>query len=116
MVKREDIADVLVIGAGASGSAFTWSLSQAGIRVVCLDQGGWVPLDAYPTSEPDSQLHWQTDFHPNPNVRGLPEDYPVNEDETPIAPLMYNAVGGSTIHWGSHFPRFHPSDFCVKTP
>lgn len=28
---------------------------------------------------------------------------------------MYNAVGGSTIHWGSHFPRFHPSDFCVKT-
>ena len=115
MAKREDIADVLVIGAGASGGAFTWSLSQAGIRVVCLDQGGWVPLDAYPTSEPDSLLHWQTDFHPNPNVRGLPEDYPVNEDETPIAPLMYNAVGGSTIHWGSHFPRFHPSDFCVKT-
>jgi choline dehydrogenase-like flavoprotein len=28
---------------------------------------------------------------------------------------MYNAVGGSTIHWGSHFPRFHPSDFCLKT-
>ena len=28
---------------------------------------------------------------------------------------MYNAVGGSTIHWGSHFPRFHPSDFRVKT-
>ena len=28
---------------------------------------------------------------------------------------MYNAVGGSTIHWGSHFPRFHPSDFALKS-
>ncbi|GIS93422.1 MAG: hypothetical protein CM1200mP22_06590 [Dehalococcoidia bacterium] len=28
---------------------------------------------------------------------------------------MYNAVGGSLIHWGAHFPRFHPSDFRVKT-
>ena len=28
---------------------------------------------------------------------------------------MYNAVGGSTIHWSAHFPRFHPSDFRTKT-
>ena len=28
---------------------------------------------------------------------------------------MYNAVGGSTIHWQGIFPRFHPSDFKVKT-
>ena len=110
-----DIADVLVIGAGASGSAFTWSLSQAGIKVVCLEQGGWVPRDAFPATNPDSMLWTQTDFHADPNVRRLPEDYPVNDSETPIAPLMYNAVGGSTIHWGSHIPRFHPSDFRVRT-
>ena len=29
--------DVLVIGAGASGGAFTWSLSEAGIKVMCLE-------------------------------------------------------------------------------
>ena len=115
MATDRDIADVLVIGAGASGAAFTWSMSQAGIKVVCLEQGGWVPPDAFPTSEPDAQIHWQTDFHPNPNVRGLPEDYPLNESETPISPLMFNAVGGSTIHWGSHIPRFHPSDFRLQT-
>ena len=108
MANRHDEADVLVIGAGASGGAFTWSLTLAGIKVVCLEQGGWVPLDVFSTSEPDAQIHWQTDFHSNPNVRGLPEDYPVNEDETPISPLMYNAVGGSTIHWGSHFPASIP--------
>ena len=115
MASRHDEADVLVIGAGASGAAFTWSLTLAGIKVVCLEQGGWVPLDVFSTSEPDAQIHWQTDFHSNPNVRGLPEDYPVNEADTPISPLMYNAVGGSTIHWGSHFPRFHPSDFVLKS-
>jgi choline dehydrogenase-like flavoprotein len=115
MANSNDIADVLVIGAGASGAAFTWSLSQAGIKVVCLEQGGWVPLNAFPTNQPDTQLHTLSDFHPEPNVRRLPEDYPINDQETPIAPLMYNAVGGSTIHWGSHFPRFHPSDFRVKT-
>ena len=29
--------------------------------------------------------------------------------------MMYNAVGGSTVHWGAHSPRFHPSDFRVRT-
>jgi choline dehydrogenase-like flavoprotein len=115
MANRDDVADVLVIGAGASGAAFIWSLTQAGAKVVCLEQGGWMPLDAFPTSDPEAQTHWQTDFHPNPNFRHLPEDYPVNEVDTPIAPLMYNGVGGSTIHWGSHFPRLHPSDFRLKT-
>jgi choline dehydrogenase-like flavoprotein len=28
---------------------------------------------------------------------------------------MFNAVGGSTIHWSAHFPRFHPSDFRVRS-
>ena len=115
MAKNEGIADVVVVGAGASGAAFTWILAQAGINVVCLEQGGWVAEDAFPTSDADAQIHLQTDFHPDPGFRGLPADYPVNETETPIAPLMYNAVGGSLIHWGAHFPRFHPSDFRVKT-
>ena len=115
MANSEEIADVLVIGAGASGAAFTWSLAQAGIKVVCLEQGGWAPIDLFPTSEPGAPIHLQTDFHSDPTFRGLPEDYPINEAETPIAPLMYNAVGGSLIHWGAHCPRFHPSDFRVKT-
>ena len=110
-----DAVDVLVIGAGASGGAFAWSLSEAGIQVMCLEQGGWVDPEAYPTTEDDWELHRLTDYNPDPNLRALPEDYPVNNSESPIDPLMYNAVGGSTIHWSAHFPRFHPSDFRVKT-
>ena len=115
MPTTQDLPDVLVIGAGASGAAFVWSLAQAGINVLCLEQGDWLPQDAFPAHTPDGLLRWQTDFHPDPSVRKLPQDYPVNSDASPIAPYMYNAVGGSTVHYGSHYPRFHPSDFRVRT-
>jgi choline dehydrogenase-like flavoprotein len=107
--------DVLVVGAGAAGAAFAWRLSQAGIRVLCLEQGDWVDRRAYPADRDDWEIHRQTDFNPDPNGRRLPVDYPVNDSDSPIAPLMYNAVGGSTIHWSAHFPRFRPSDFAVRT-
>ena len=115
MSNESDRVDVLVVGAGASGAAFVWSLAEAGMEVMCLDQGGWVDPASYPSTEDDWEIHRQTDFNADPNFRRLPEDYPVNDSESPIAPLMYNAVGGSTIHWAAHFPRFHPSDFRVRT-
>lgn len=115
MTNNGDTVDVLVIGAGASGAAFAWSLAESGINVMCLEQGGWLDPHDYPTTRPDWEIHRQTDSHPDPNVRQLDQDYPVNDIESPIAPLMYNAVGGSTIHWGVEFPRLHPSDFRVKS-
>ncbi len=115
MAQSNDIVDVLVIGAGASGAALTWSLTQADIQVLCLEQGGWLDPKAFPVTEHEWEVHWQTDFNPDPNFRKLPQDYPVNNVESVIAPYMYSAVGGSTIHWGSHFPRLHPSDFRVRT-
>ena len=115
MASGSRTVDVLVVGAGASGGAFTWSLADAGIDVMCLDQGGWLDPRAYPTTQDDWEIHRQTDFNPDPNVRRLAQDYPVNDTESPISPLMYNAVGGSTIHWSAHFPRLHPSDFRVKS-
>lgn len=112
---NNDIPDVLIIGAGATGSAVAWSLSEANISVMCLDQGDWIKPSQYHTNEPDWELSRWSDFHPDPNHRGLSVDYPIDNEESPIAPLMYNAVGGSTIHWGAHFPRFHPSDFKVRS-
>ena len=88
---------------------------RAGIGVVCLEQGDWVDPRAYPHWQPDWELRRLTDWSPEPNVRRLPQDYPVNDAASPIAPLMFNAVGGSTIHWSAHFPRLRPSDFRVRT-
>lgn len=112
----DNVSEVLVVGAGASGAAFAWSLTEAGFNVTCLEQGDWLNPDTdYSTDKPDWEIHRQTDFNPNPNFRNLKSDYPVNDSDSPIAPLMYNAVGGSTIHWSAHFPRMKPSDFKVRT-
>jgi len=111
----DDRIDVVVIGAGAAGAAVAWRLARAGIGVVCLEQGDWVDPRAYPHWRADWELHRNTDWSAEPNVRRLPQDYPVNDAASPIAPLMYNAVGGSTIHWSAHFPRFRPSDFRVRS-
>ncbi len=109
------MADVLIIGAGASGGASAWRLAQDGFDVVCLEQGRWQRPEDYPTTRNDWELKARTTWNIDPNFRGLPEDYPVNDRESDISPLMFNAVGGSTIHWTAHTPRFHPSDFRVKS-
>ncbi|MFN8525071.1 MAG: GMC family oxidoreductase [Chloroflexota bacterium] len=110
-----DEPDALIIGAGASGAAVAWFLAREGWRVVCLEQGGWVDLKSTPPWQQDWELRRLGDFSANPNVRRLREDYPVNDTESAFSPLMFNAVGGSTIHWSAHFPRYHPSDFKVRS-
>lgn len=110
-----DEPDVVIVGAGASGAAVAWSLAEAGFRVVCLEQGDWVPPEALPHTREDWELHRLTDFNADPNVRCLPADYPVNDAASTYTPLMFNAVGGSTVHWSAHFPRYHPSDFRVRS-
>jgi choline dehydrogenase-like flavoprotein len=107
--------EVVVIGAGAAGGAFAWRLASAGHEVLCLEQGGWVPPESSPSLSPEWERARQRTHHPNPNVRRHPWDYPIDESDTDIAPLLYNAVGGSTILWGAHFPRLRPSDFRVRS-
>ena len=107
--------DVVIIGAGASGAAAAWRLAQAGLSVTCLERGGWVDYGDVPSKSADWELARQTTHHPNPNIRANGWDYPIDDREAAIKPLMYNAVGGSTLHWGAHFPRFRPSDFRVRT-
>ncbi len=109
------MTDVVIVGAGASGGAAAWRLARAGFKVTCLEQGGWIDPDATPSLRPDWEIARQTTHHPNPNVRAAPQDYPVDDTEAAIKPFLYNAVGGSTILWGAHFPRFRPSDFRTKT-
>lgn len=107
--------DVLIVGAGASGAAVAWRLSDAGLRVVCLEQGEYPD----PKNYPGAGYHWESrkldQFNVSPNIRKLPADYPINDSDSPIAIANYNAVGGSTILYSGHFPRLHPSDFKVKS-
>ncbi|HXQ21437.1 MAG TPA: GMC family oxidoreductase, partial [Candidatus Acidoferrales bacterium] len=111
----EEPVDVLIIGAGASGAAFAWSLAETRMNILCLEQGDWMNPESYPGMRMDWEASQLGDFALSPNARGRREDYPVNDSASPIQASMFNAVGGSTIMYAAHFPRFHPSDFRVKT-
>ena len=107
--------DVLIIGAGASGAAFAWSMADTRMRILCLEQGDWMNPADYPSTRRDWEVRMDREFSPNPNLRRRPEDYPVNDVDSPISVLNFNGVGGSTILYAAHFPRPHPSDFRVRS-
>ena len=111
----ETTADVLIIGAGASGAALAWSLADTRMNVVCLEQGDWMNPAELPGMTASWEVRQVGDFNFSPNVRGRREDYPVNDGDSPISISMFNAVGGSTVLYAAHFPRFRPSDFRVRT-
>ncbi len=111
----EETVDILVIGAGASGAAATAWLSEAGFNVKCLEQGYWQDPSKYASVSTDYEFEMLTNWSIDPNKRQLDVDYPVNDSNSPVTPVMFNGVGGSTILWSAHTPRFHPSDFRVKT-
>jgi choline dehydrogenase-like flavoprotein len=110
-----DVADVLVVGAGASGAVVVNELAQAGYDVVCLEQGDWTSRSEFTGATVDWELAAQRSWHPNPNVRQRPADYPVDVSESDVNPLMYSGVGGSTVLYGAHWVRMLPSDFRVRT-
>jgi choline dehydrogenase-like flavoprotein len=107
--------DVLIIGAGASGGAVAWSLAETRMRILCLEQGDWTKPSEFPSTGRDWEARAVGDYAINPNRRGLPADYPINEDASPIKVANFNGVGGGTILYAGHFPRMHPSDFRVRT-
>ena len=90
-------ADVLIVGAGASGGVVALRLAEAGFKVVCLEQGDWHDKADYRGTELDWELTMRKQWSTSPNVRGLPEDYPLDETDADISPLMFSGVGGSML-------------------
>ena len=108
-------ADVLIIGAGPTGGVTAKRLAQAGFEVVCLEQGDWPDHGKARGREADFELTAAKDWSWTPNVRQAPSDYPIEESESEITPLLGNGVGGSTLFYAAHWHRNMPSDFCVRS-
>lgn len=113
-VKNEP-ADVLVVGAGASGAVAALELVRRGFTVVCLEQGDWTIPDDFTAGTPEWELARLKRWNSSPNTRQASSDYPVDATDSPIEPLMFNGVGGSTVLYAGHWVRALPSDFRVRT-
>ena len=112
---RTEPADVLIIGAGASGGVVARRLAEAGIAVVCLEQGTWHDRSEYRGAELDWELTARRQWSSSPNIRALPEDYPVDDTASDVSPLMFAGVGGSMLLFAGAWPRMLPSDFRVRS-
>ena len=105
--------EVAVIGTGPTGAAAAWRLATAGLRVACIERGGWFDHDSVPADAAERARLVKGPLNPNPNIRRGAADYAIEDDDSPIKPLIGNGVGGGSIYWAAHAPRFRPEDFRV---
>jgi choline dehydrogenase-like flavoprotein len=119
MMARLEPVDVVIVGTGMGGAAFAWQISRLRpqLKVLCLERGGWLKSENMPALTETWQSAATGKWATSPNLRlaagGNPTsaDYPIDDRDAPVKPLMWNGIGGSTITWAAHFPRMKPSDF-----
>ncbi len=112
---KNNSCDILIIGAGAAGAAAAWNLSKSGFKILCMDQGPIINPKSYSFNRLDWEQLSLKKFNVDPNIRQLKSDYPINNKNSPISVANFNAVGGSTILYSGHLPRFQKSDFKMKS-
>jgi choline dehydrogenase-like flavoprotein len=104
MATQEKV-DVVIVGAGASGSVYAATLAKAGKKVVVLDNG-----PDWQTSDLISSDIWGRRIKP----AGAPF---VLEGKHPVSMGAQGGwgVGGAALHYFANFPRLLPNDFRIKS-
>jgi choline dehydrogenase-like flavoprotein len=104
--RDDDSVDLAVVGAGAGGGVLAQRLARKGWRVVVLEKGPlWDPDRDWVSDEKGSSgLYWT--------------EKRIVSGSDPVEMGRNNSgvgVGGSMAHFAGYTPRFHPSDFEVRT-
>ena len=89
---KKDPVDVLIIGAGAAGAAVAWSLSSSNLKILCLEQGSYHKPSSYSHKNIFLEKLKGNIFNSNPNIRKLKNDYPINDQNSPISIANFNLI------------------------
>jgi len=113
MPKRLAKTDVVIVGMGAAGGVAALPLTNAGLKVIGLEAGGWLsPRDFAPDELRNGSRNWpqsvQKAASEAPTVRATASDTAIQGGH----PMM-NAVGGTTMHYWAQSWRLNPWDFKV---
>jgi YD repeat-containing protein len=103
---NDEAVDLLIVGAGAGGSTLAQRLARRGWRIVVLESGPfWDPDRDWVSDEAGAhKLYWTA-----PRVIGGEDPVELGKNNSG------HGVGGSMVHYAGYTPRFHPSDFAVRT-
>jgi len=97
--------DVVIVGAGASGSVYASVLAKAGKKVVVLDNGpDWQLTDLI------SSEFWGRRLKPAGAALVLEGKHPFG-----YTSQAGWGVGGAALHYFANFPRFLPTDYKIKS-
>jgi choline dehydrogenase-like flavoprotein len=98
--------DLAIVGAGAGGATLAQRLGRRGWKVVVLEAGPfWDPDEDWVSDEAGAhELYWTEE-------RVIGGEDPVELGQNNSG----RGVGGSMIHYAGYCPRFHPSDFEVRS-
>ncbi|HEY6032336.1 MAG TPA: GMC family oxidoreductase, partial [Gaiellaceae bacterium] len=104
--REDEEVDMLVVGAGAGGVTLAQRLVRAGWKVVILEQGPfWDPDRDWVSDEKGAGgLYWT-----DKRIIGGNDPVELGKNNSGVG------VGGSMTHFAGYVPRFHPSDFEVRT-
>jgi choline dehydrogenase-like flavoprotein len=98
--------DLVVVGAGAGGVTLAQRLARKGWKVVILEKGPlWDPDRDWVSDEKGAgSLYWTDN-----RIIGGTDPIEMGKNNSGVG------VGGSMTHFAGYVPRFHPSDFEVRT-
>jgi choline dehydrogenase-like flavoprotein len=98
--------DLAVVGCGAGGGTLAQRLARRGWKVVVLETG--------PFWDPDAD--WVSDEAGSHGLYWTEERIVGGEDPVELGKNNCGrGVGGSMVHYAGYCPRFHPSDFEVRS-
>lgn len=107
MTKRLKGTDVVLIGIGAANGVSAQVLTQAGLEVIALEAGPRLTASAFTLDEIRNDIrNWDGQPKAAGEVPTWRPNSSVAAGPPPTPALMTNAVGGTSIHYGTESKRY----------